>query len=94
MPALLWSIASWFVRDVLVKFIVLAAVYALLTMFLPIIFQWIAPYIKVGNLTSAFSSVPSGVWWLLDILRLDIGVPALISAWVVRFYIRRVPMVG
>lgn len=94
MPALLWSIVGWLVREVLIKFIALAVVFALITVFMPMVFKWLAPFIKTSSLTAAWASVPAGVWWLLDAFKLDVGVPLLISAWVARFMIRRLPVVG
>jgi hypothetical protein len=36
----------------------------------------------------------AGVWWVLDLFNLSYGVPLLISAYVARFLIRRLPVIG
>ncbi len=94
MPAFLGLMVTWLLRAVVIKFIVMAAVVALLVELVPVVAGLIAPFIGTSGLTSAFSSIPAGVWWFLDFCRLDIGVPALLAAWVTRFIIRRIPFIG
>ncbi len=75
-------------------FVIMAVVVALLTVLVPIIAGLIAPFIGTSALTAAFSGISAGVWWFLDFCQLAFGVPLLISAWVTRFIIRRIPFVG
>jgi hypothetical protein len=48
----------------------------------------------MASLTALFQSVPPGLWWFLDTMRLDIGIPVVFSAYVARFVIRRLPVIG
>ncbi len=94
MQALLWPIVTWIFREVLIKFVVLAAVFALLTMFVPMAINYLAPWIGTSSLTNAFSGLSSGVWFFVDFFQLGYGVPLMISAYVTRFLIRRLPVIG
>jgi hypothetical protein len=47
-----------------------------------------------GGLGRAFSSIPTGVWYFLDLFAVSVGVPSAISAYVTRFIIRRFPIIG
>jgi hypothetical protein len=34
------------------------------------------------------------VWYFLDLFNVTAGIPLLLSAWVTRFIIRRMPVIG
>ena len=50
--------------------------------------------IYVANLTSTFTGLDPGVWFFLDFFALGYGVPLMISAYITRFLIRRLPVIG
>jgi hypothetical protein len=43
---------------------------------------------------SVLAGVPSGVIWIFQILQLPAGLVILLSAWLLRFLIRRIPLIG
>lgn len=92
--AILTPVLSWIFREVVVKFIVFASVFALVALFVPKVVSLLGSFLNTGGLTSAFSAVSPGVWYFLDFFQLGYGVPLLISAWVSRFLIRRMPVIG
>ena len=94
MQQILWIVVSWLIREVIVKFIVMAGVMAVIVELLPIALGLTDSFTSTGYLSSLFSGLPAGVWWFLDVFRLDVGVPLVISAQVARFLIRRIPFVG
>jgi hypothetical protein len=94
MLAILWPLVSWIFRGVVVKFLILTAVFAVMTIVIPVAIAIISPYIGVGSINSAFGSLDSGVWWFLDMFALDYGLPLILSAFVARFLIRRLPLIG
>jgi hypothetical protein len=49
---------------------------------------------SAGNLSGAFSAIPSGMWWLMDMMQFNVEVPMVISAYLTRFIIRRIPIIG
>ena len=94
MQALLWPLISWIFREVVIKFVILAAVFVVVVALMPLVFEHLAPFILPQALTDAFTALPPGIWWGLDFFRMDVGVPLIISAHVARFLIRRIPLVG
>lgn len=93
MGAVLWPILSWLLRDVVIRFITFSAAFAIVGLLVPKIVEWITPFIGVEGLTSAFTALPSSLWYFLDIFGLDYGLPLLISANVASFLIRRLSLV-
>lgn len=91
---ILWSMVSWMFRDVVVKFLVMGAVFLIVSELTPLVLGYLGNFISPNGLTSAFSGVPTGVWFFLDFFALDVGLPLLISAYVARFLIRRIPFIG
>lgn len=94
MPLLLAPVVTWIFRDVVVKFLVFAAVFALVAFLVPKAIAYLGNFINPGGLTSAFSAVGPGVWFFLDFFQLGYGLPLVISAYVARFLIRRLPVIG
>jgi hypothetical protein len=94
MHAILWAVVSWLLREILIKFLVFTAVFALIALLVPFVVGWLANFIGIGNLTVAFDVLPAGIWYFLDLFRLDFGVPFVISSFVSRFLIRRLPVIG
>lgn len=93
-PVLLAPLVTWIFRDVVVKFFVFTAVFALVAFLVPKAIAYLGSFINPGGLTSAFSAVAPGVWFFLDFFQLGYGLPLVISAYVARFLIRRLPIIG
>lgn len=94
MQALLWPIVSWIFREVIIKFVVFGALFALIGLVVPYAVGFLGSNVSTDGLNGAFTSLPSGIWWFLDIFRLDFGLPLVISAFIARFLIRRLPVIG
>lgn len=92
--AIFAPILTWLIRSVVIKFVVLTAVFAVMAIVVPMAINLLTPYIGITSLTGAFSSIDPGVWWFLDFFALDYGIPLVISAYVARFLIRRLPVIG
>lgn len=92
--AILGPVVSWIFRTIVIKFVVLTAVFAVLTFLIPKLTTLINPYLSTGSLSSAFGSVSPTVWYFLDMFSIGYGVPLLIAAYVTRFLIRRLPVIG
>lgn len=90
MAALNTALAFVF-RSVLVKFALYFGLWFVCTEFIAIL----APKLPgASSITSAMSGISPGVWWVLDLFRLDFGLPAVLAAAVTRFAIRRLPIIG
>lgn len=94
MLAIFAPLVSWIFRGVVVKFLILTAVFAVMAALIPVAVGLIFPFIGGASLTDSFLGLDSGVWWLLDFFALDYGIPLLIAAAVTRFLIRRLPFIG
>lgn len=94
MLAIFAPIVTWILREIVVKFVILTALFAVMAIVVPLGIGFVAPFVGVGGLNSAFGGVDSGVWWFLDFFALDYGLPLILAAFVARFLIRRLPLIG
>ena len=94
MQAILWPIVSWLLREVVLKFVVVGVVFEVVTLLVPYVVGYLAPWVSTSALNGAFSALPGGVWWGLDLLAAGYGIPLVISAFIARFLIRRIPFIG
>lgn len=96
MPLLLifGPLISWLIRAVVVKFLVLTSVFAVMAIVIPMIINLISPFLGAAGLTNSFVNLDPGIWFFLDFFALDYGVPLILSAFVTRFLIRRLPVIG
>lgn len=94
MGGILKTFLSWILTAGVIKFSVLGAVFAAVSVLTPWVAGKIAGFISPGGLTTVFSSIPAGGWFFLDMFRIDVGLPLVIAAFVARFLIRRMPIIG
>ena len=82
---------TFVVRSVIAKFFVFFALFFVTTEFLAVLVE------RLPNgqaMSGALAGIPPGMWYFLDLVHFDIGLPAILSAWVLRFMIRRIPVIG
>lgn len=95
MFAILMSAANtalgFFVRSIIAKFFVFFALFFITTEFLAVLVDRL-PNGQAMN--GALSGIPASMWYFLDLVHFDVGLPAVLSAWVLRFMIRRIPVIG
>jgi hypothetical protein len=85
------TVLAFLLRSVLVKFVFYFALYFVTTEFVAILLSLLP---TSSSLNGAFSSIPSSVWYFLDLFQISFGLPLIISAFVTRFMIRRIPIIG
>jgi len=91
MLSVFWTVLGWVFRSVLVKFVLYFGLFFITTEFL----QEVLPLLPgASSLTSAFSSISPGMWWIMDMMQFSTGVPMVISAYLTRFILRRIPIIG
>lgn len=93
MGGLLVSVVTWLVRTVLIKFCIFTILYLVVSAFIGYIMAKLGG-IGPGSLTSALSAWSPSMWYFADLTLFSQGIPAIISAYVLRFSIRRIPMIG
>jgi hypothetical protein len=92
--AFLAPFLNWIFRGIVIKFVLMTGLFALMTFLVPLVIGYVAPFVGAANLTSAFTGLDPGVWFFLDFFALGYGVPLMISAFITRFLIRRLPVIG
>lgn len=85
---------GWLLRGAQLKFILFTAIASLFTFVMSFVVPEIVGFISPGALTSAFLSVDSRIWYFINLMNLGGGVALIVSAYVARFIIRRLPFVG
>lgn len=81
---------AWLLRSVIIKFVVMFALFWLISELAPVLLSLIPP-ITFGD---SFSVLSPGVWFFLDFFQIQNGATMLLSAFVTRFLIRRIPVIG
>jgi hypothetical protein len=79
-------------RSVIIKFVLYFALYMFVSETITFLQnQHILP--SAASL-AVFGSLSSGTWYFLDLFGFSIGAPMLVSAFLSRFIIRRLPFIG
>jgi hypothetical protein len=85
------AVLGFVLRSVLVKFALYFGLFFVTTEFIPII-STLLP--DASALSSSLGGISADVWYFLDLFNVSAGIPILLSAYVTRFIIRRLPVVG
>lgn len=85
------SILVFLLRQVVIKAVVFIAVYLLVTELATAVSSYLP---KSFNIQQLFNSLPDGVIYFLNLFQFAPGLTLLISAWMTRFFIRRIPLIG
>ena len=78
-------------RATIIKFALFFGLFYAVSEFVPVLASWLP---DTASLSSAFGLQTPHVWFFLDIFEVATGVSMLLSAWVTRFIIRRIPLLG
>jgi hypothetical protein len=83
---------TWLFRTVILKF----TVYTVLYFVISDVAGWLINKLPSGDggLASSMSQWSSGTWFFFDYFQLQFGIPAILAATVLRFGIRRLPIIG
>ncbi|QKJ65475.1 DUF2523 domain-containing protein [Deefgea piscis] len=85
------AVIGWVFRTLIVKFVVAFAVFYLVQLMAENLIDLLP---GVDGLNSAFGGVAPTVWWYLDAFEIAAGIQMVIAAYVTRFLIRRIPVIG
>ncbi|RZI43725.1 DUF2523 domain-containing protein [Herbaspirillum sp. HC18] len=82
---------TFVLRSVLVKFAVFFGLYFVTTEFL----AYLSAHLPdASSINATLAQITPGVWYFLDYFGFTYGFPMVLSAWVLRFLIRRIPVIG
>jgi hypothetical protein len=84
-------ILTWLVRSVLVKFVLFFGLYFVTTEFLQVIASLLP---NASSLNGSLSAIAGNTSYFLDVFALQTGLSLVVSAYVTRFVIRRIPIIG
>ena len=93
-PVLIAPVLTWIFREIIIKAVIFLGLFALVQFLVPVAVEYLGTAVTGSDLTSALSVVSPGVWWVLDAFNVTVGLPMLISAYISRFLIRRLPVIG
>lgn len=82
---------GFLLRSVLVKFATFFALFFITTEFISLLSELLP---DSSALSGALGGIPGDVWYFLDLFNVSYGIPLLLSAWALRFIIRRIPVIG
>lgn len=91
MGALLSTFASWLI-DILLY--VPRQLFSLLLQGLAAVLTAIPAPSWLSNIPSTMSGISSGIWYFAACAQIGTGMTIVISAYVLRFLIRRIPLIG
>lgn len=87
------KVLSWLFSAVVLKFLIFGIVFLSITEVLPLIITLLMPE-QSTNIGSLLSNVPSEVAYFLAFFKVDVGVKLMLSAYLARFIVRRIPFLG
>lgn len=87
----LYTVLGFLVRSALVKFVVFFALFYITTELMTVVIPLLP---NASSMLNAFSMQAPGVWYFLDIFKVGFGISISLSAFVTRFIIRRIPLIG
>lgn len=85
------SILGWAFRTLVIKFVLFTALYLAVYELGSVMASWLP---TGASLSSAFAGISAGTWYFLDLFAVSVGVPMMVSAFLTRFIIRRIPVIG
>jgi Protein of unknown function (DUF2523) len=84
---------GWLLRGVVVKFVILSAIYYVITF----IVEGVLSQLDISPLTglqTLLDTLPSGMLYFMGVFRFDVGLPLILGAMLTGFVIRRLPIIG
>jgi hypothetical protein len=94
MQALLWPIVTWLIREIVIKFVVLTAIFLVAKVFSDVAIEYLQVWLDTSGIANALGSLPSAAWYFLNMFHVPTGMQLIFSAYVTRFLIRRLPVIG
>lgn len=78
-------------RTLVIKFVVFSALFLIVSEFVPVILNLLP---ASSNLPGLINQLPDSVWYFMNLFAVITGLKIVISAFLTRFIIRRIPIIG
>lgn len=78
-------------RTLVIKFVVFSALFLVVSEFVPVILNLLP---ASSNLPDLINQLPDSVWYFMNLFAVITGLKIVISAFLTRFIIRRIPIIG
>ena len=87
------AVLMFVIRSVVVKFVLFFALFFITSEFIQVLINsGILP--GAASISSSLGGIPATTWYFLDLFNVSSGIPIILSAYVTRFIIRRIPVIG
>lgn len=87
------TMLAWIFRVIVFKSMVFGVLYYITSEFFAYLVGKMAGA-ALGGLQSSVDGLPGSVLWLLQVFRVDVGLPMVLAAAGLAFTIRRIPVIG
>ena len=91
MTSVLYGVLGFLLRSVIVKFTVFFALYFIVQEFVPLILDMVNRQLP---LLALISSIPDSLKYFFSVFKVIDGINIILSAFVTRFIMRRIPVIG
>lgn len=78
-------------RALVIKFLVFTALFLIVSEFVPVVLNMLP---GSTNLVELINQLPDSVWYFMNLFAVVTGIKIVISAFLTRFIIRRIPVIG
>lgn len=93
MLSLFNSLLSWIFRASVIKFVIFTGLLLLLAP-LNALIMGLVQSTGLADIPALFTALPNDIKFYLVLTQAPMGVPLLVAAYLTRFFIRRLPIVG
>ena len=91
--AVMSAVLAFMVRSIIARFFLYFGLFFVTTEFIQVL-QAAGIFPTAAALNGVWGGIPAGVWYFLDLFNFSMGFSALLSAYVTRFIVRRIPIIG
>ncbi|MBE5213504.1 DUF2523 domain-containing protein [Pectobacterium sp. A535-S3-A17] len=85
------SVLVWLFKSIVIKFVFFTAIYLFVSEAIPVLQERLP---VDTDIREVFAQFPDSVWYFANLMMLPYGIKIVLSAWLTRFIIRRIPLIG
>ena len=87
------AILGWIFRGVVIKFVILTALYYVITFIVSEVLS-VLDISPVQSLEASINSLGASILFFMGVFKLEVGIPLILGAMLTAFIIRRLPFIG